>query len=103
MYSLLTSALESLDNSWDASGVKDLCWLCLSSSIKFEEDKDDLLLNATTIIITSSTPKAMPAIVTPLTIDFPFSFFWECLIGGVPGGGGGAGPFDQEFPPVLWN
>lgn len=54
------------------------------------------------IIITASTPKAMPAIATPLTTDFSLVFA-ECLRGGVPGGGGGAGPVDQEFPPVLWN
>lgn len=100
---MLTSWPESFDNSWDARGVKDLCWLCLSSSIKCEEVFDDLLLErATTIIITASTPKAMPAIATPLITDLSF-FFSECLIGGVPGGGGGAGPLDQEFPPVLWN
>lgn len=54
------------------------------------------------IIITASTPKAMPAIATPLTTDFSLVFA-ECLRGGVPGGGGGAGPVDQEFPPVLRN
>lgn len=104
MYSLLTSSPESLHNSCDARGVKDLCWLCLSSSIKCEEGKDDLLLleRATTTIITASTPKAMPAITTPLITDDPPFFSW-CLIGGVPGGGGGACPVDQEFPPVLWN
>jgi hypothetical protein len=52
------------------------------------------------IMITASTPKVTPAITTPVTTDFP-SFFSECLIWGVPGGGGGAGPVDQEFPPVL--
>lgn len=46
--------------------------------------------------------KAMPAIATPVTTDLSFDFS-ECLIGGVPGGGGGAGPLDQEFPPVLWS
>lgn len=54
-----------------------------------------------TIIITASTPIAMPAMATPLTTDFSFFCFSECLIGGVPGGGGGAGSVDQEFPPVL--
>jgi len=99
---LLKSASESFDNSSDARVVKDLCWLRLSSSIKCEAGFDDLLERATTIIITASTPKAMPAIATPLITDLSF-FFSECLIGGVPGGGGGAGPLDQEFPPVLWN
>lgn len=101
--SSLTLASESFDNSWDARGVKDLCWLRLSSSIKCEEGVDDFLLQrATTIIITASTPKTMPAITTPLITDLSF-FFVECLMGGVPGGGGGAFPFDHEFPPVLWN
>lgn len=57
-------------------------------------------------MMTTSAPKAMPAIINPVTRefdDFPsFSSEW-CLIGGVPGGGGGAGPVFQEFPPVLCN
>lgn len=53
-------------------------------------------------MITISTATAMPAIATPVTTDFS-AFFSGRSIGGVPGGGGGAGPVDQEFPPVLCN
>lgn len=97
---MLRLAPESFDKSRDAKGVR---WLLLSSSLKCEEGFDDFLLErAITIIITASMPKTMPAIATPLITDLSF-FFLDWLMGGVPGGGGGACPFDHEFPPVLWN
>lgn len=51
------------------------------------------------------TPMAIPAMAMPLIADrlpldsFLFEFLFE--LGSVPGGGGGAGPDDQEFPTVL--
>lgn len=48
-------------------------------------------------------PTVAPAIDAPITTEFPFPLSPECLRGGVPGGGGGAGPVDQEFPPVLYS
>lgn len=54
---------------------------------------------------TARTPIAIPAMAMPLTPPWPppDSFFSEFLFGldADPGGGGGAGPDDQEFPTVL--
>lgn len=57
------------------------------------------------IAITAKTPIAIPAITIPLMAMELFellSLFLSLLVGDpVPGGGGGAGPNDHEFPTVL--
>ena len=96
------SERKSFGNSWDAS-ENDFRWLNLSSSKKCEECLDDFLEKSEIIIINiTRTPKAIPAMVNPLTMDFvPSSFTFLLPEACTPGGGGGAVPDDQEFPPVL--
>lgn len=80
-----------------------------------EDDLLDLLLmmkNANTAP-TTSTEMIIPAMAPPLIPDFPPSpeppfdglpelrFRLVLVAGGVPGGGGGAGPELQEFPSFL--
>ena len=94
---------KSFGSSRDARET-DFCWLNLSSSKKCEECLDDFLENRE-IRITSntSTPRAIPAMVIPLTTDFmPSAFALLSPAEREPGGKGGAGPDDHEFPPVLY-
>lgn len=105
--SLQMSPRMSLDNSWEVSGVKARFWLALSSSKKWEgTDVEEERLENRVIRSASatSTPNIIPTMANPFTFDFPPPYcpsLLRCLMWGAPGGGGGAGPDDQEFPPVL--
>lgn len=105
----MLSGAMSLVNSCDARGVNALRWLALSSSRKWEDGEDLLLENrAITIAIIANASRTAIAIITHCQIfddeDSSPSRNGDAFLfvtGFVPGGGGGAGLDDQEFPPVL--
>lgn len=105
--SLKISERKSWDNSWEVSGVKARLRLALSSSKKWEGtevEEERLESRPITSASATNTPNIIPTMANPFALDFPIpscpSLLW-CLMCGAPGGGGGAGPDDQEFPPVL--